>query len=84
LFEEHAIFGLHEQRRLELNKDIFAAGPLVWSRDPNRHFVAVLRRDVTLFALLLDRNGPGVDPAPLVKSGFASMLDVTAVRHCRQ
>lgn len=75
------LFKLHEQRRRELGGNIFAAPPLVWSRDPDRHFVVLLRKDVTLSFCLIDRNGPArghLDARPLFEAGFAHMIDVTS------
>jgi hypothetical protein len=74
------IFKLHEQRRHELQRDIFRAPVHVWARDADKHFVAFLHSNVTLSCALIDLKGPNgtkVDIGPLVKLGFQCMIDVT-------
>jgi hypothetical protein len=68
-----------EQRRLELHRDIFAANVIVWSRDPDRHFCVLARKDVRLFPLLVDRgqNGGRIDPEIFFRHGFLSLMNVT-------
>jgi hypothetical protein len=74
------IFKLHEQRRHELGADIFSAPAHVWARDADKHFIAFMRKDVTLSCTLVDFGGPNgtkIDIGPLVKLGFQCMIDVT-------
>jgi len=69
-----------EQRRLELHRDIFAANVIVWSRDPDRHFCLLARKDVRLFPLLVDRhdeNGGLIDTQMFFRHGFFHIMNVT-------
>jgi len=67
------------QRRLELYRDIFAANVIVWSRDPDRHFCMLARKDVRLFPLLVDRrvNGGLIDTEIFFRHGFLHIMNVT-------
>ncbi|WP_026605585.1 hypothetical protein [Methylocapsa acidiphila] len=53
------IFKLHEQSKKQMRADIFSATPAVWARDEAKHFVALLRRNAAIFAMLVDPEEPG-------------------------
>lgn len=74
------IAALDRQRRQELIADVFSAPPHVWARDPDRHFIAILRQNVTVFVACLDRRGPAhgsLDRELLASHGFSHALNLT-------
>ena len=50
---------VHEARRKELKANLFAAQPLWWVRDPDRHFFLLMLQDCSFVAGMADRRVPG-------------------------
>jgi hypothetical protein len=68
-----------EGRRRELQRSIFDATPLWWSRDLDRRFVLFVARNRELFQYIVDRNVNGgmIDPKPFEAAGMVFCLNAT-------